>query len=152
MSMFSGFTNQISGWMATKTGAAGHPHEEVDPNAEPHQQQPEQYLPENGAAEMMGDEVGAENVAPQTGGGVSGFAKGLMQKGLSIKENMKEKASAMTPPNLSGIGSNLMGGISNLMPGRKDEEVPTPPEPVPPTDMGGEIVMEGDQQQQYLQE
>ena len=91
--MFSGFTNQISGWMATKTGAAGHPHEEVDPNAEPHQQQPEQYLPENGAAEMMGDEVGAENVAPQTGGGVSGFAKGLMQKGLSIKEHEGEGLS-----------------------------------------------------------
>ena len=34
MSMFSGFTNQISGWVATKTG---HPHpegHEVDPNAE----------------------------------------------------------------------------------------------------------------------
>jgi hypothetical protein len=45
--------------------------------------------------------------AAGTGSGVAGFAKGLMQKGLSIKENMKERASALTPPNLSGLGSNL---------------------------------------------
>jgi hypothetical protein len=50
MSMFSGFTNQISGWVATKTGAGGHPEE--DPNA----QQP--LAPENGA-EMMGEECQA---------------------------------------------------------------------------------------------
>ena len=46
MSMFSGFTNQISGWVATKTGS-GHPEE--DPNAQP------PMAPENGA-EMMGGE------------------------------------------------------------------------------------------------
>ena len=48
MSMFSGFTNQISGWVATKTGAGGHAEE--DPNAVP-----QQMAPENGA-EMMGEE------------------------------------------------------------------------------------------------
>jgi len=46
--MFSGFTNQISGWVATKTGAGGHAEE--DPNAVP-----QQMAPENGA-EMMGEE------------------------------------------------------------------------------------------------
>ena len=54
MSMFSGFTNQISGWVANKTGA-GAPAEGEDPNA--------QMAPENGA-EMMGEEcnVGGEQV------------------------------------------------------------------------------------------
>lgn len=152
MSMFSGFTNQISGWVATKTGA-GQPQqqpEELDPNLQDQQLHQETYVPENGGAEMLAGEEGAEAAAPAAGGGVSGFARGLMQKGLSIKDNMKEKASALAPHNLSGIGSNLIGGITNLIPGRKEEEVPTPPEPNPPMDMGGEMVMEGEQQ--YLQE
>jgi hypothetical protein len=51
MSMFSGFTNQISGWVATKTGAGGNPEE--DPNA-----QQQHMVPENGA-EMMGEECQA---------------------------------------------------------------------------------------------
>ena len=143
MSMFSGFTNQISGWVATKTGGGQHPAEEVDPNAQP---QEHMVAPENGGAEMMGEEC----VEEQHTGGVSGFAKGLMQKGFAMKDNMKEKASALNPHHLHDIGSNLMGGITNLIPGRKEEEVPTPPEPNPPTDMGGEMMMEGDQQ--YLQE
>jgi len=46
MSMFSGFTNQISGWVATKTGG-GAPAEE-DPNAQ-------QMAQENGA-EVIGEE------------------------------------------------------------------------------------------------
>ena len=149
--MFSGFTNQISGWVATKTGA-GQPQpqqDELDPNYQDQQQQ-ESYVPENGGAEMVGGEEGADGAVPPAGGGVSGFARGLMQKGLSIKDNMKEKASALAPHNLSGLGSNLIGGITNLIPGRKEEEVPTPPEPNPPMDMGGEMVMEGEQQ--YLQE
>ena len=139
--MFSGFTNQISGWVAEKTGHPQHPAEEVDPNAQPQEQLVAQ--PENGGAEVMAEGEGAENPAP---GGVSGFAKGLMQKGYAMKDNMKEKASALAPHNLHGIGSNLMGGITNLIPGRKEEEVPTPPEPTPPTDMGGEMVMEGEQE------
>lgn len=148
MSMFSGFTNQISGWVATKTGSAP-PAEEgaVDPNAVPQEQM---VAPDNnGGAEMMGEEC-VEGQAPAGAGGVSGFAKGLMQKGFAIKDNMKEKASALNPHNLQGIGSNLMGGITNLIPGRKEEEVPTPPEPNPPTDMGGEMMVEGEQE--YLQE
>jgi hypothetical protein len=39
----------------------------------------------------------------QATGGVSGFAKGLMQKGMSMKDNMKEKACALAPHNLSGL-------------------------------------------------
>jgi hypothetical protein len=50
MSMFSGFTNQISGWVATKTGAGGQPEE--DPNAQ-------QMPPENGAEMMGGEELQA---------------------------------------------------------------------------------------------
>ena len=39
--------------------------------------------PENGGAEMMLGEEAVEGQAPT--GRVSGFAKGLMQKGMSIK-------------------------------------------------------------------
>lgn len=49
MSMFSGFTNQISGWVATKTG--GQAPAEEDPNAQ------QQYV-ENGA-EMTGEQCAA---------------------------------------------------------------------------------------------
>jgi len=49
-----------------------------------------------------------------------------MQKGFAIKDNVKEKAAILNPQALQGIGSNLMGGISNLIPGRKEEEVPDP--------------------------
>ena len=65
-----------------------------------------------------------------------------------FKENMKEKASALNPHNLQGIGSNLMGGITNLIPGRKEEEVPTPPEPLATNEMGGEMMAEGEQEYQ----
>ena len=64
---------------------------------------------------------------------------------------MKEKASALNPHNLHGIGSNLMGGITNLIPGRKEEEVPTPPEPQATNEMGGDMMVEGEQQE-YQQE
>jgi len=30
--------------------------------------------------------------------------------------------------------------VTNLIPGRKEEDVPTPPEPNPPSDIGGELV------------
>lgn len=131
--MFSGFTNQISGWVATKTGGAA-PGEE-DPNAQ------QQYV-ENGA-EMTGEECAAGDC--QQAGGVSGFAKGLMQKGMSIKDSVKEKATVLNPQALTGIGSNLMGGITNLIPGRKEEEVPDPNQ----VDMGGEVPVEEQQWQQW---
>lgn len=82
--------------------------------------------------------------------GMASFAKGLMLKGLSVKENLKEKASALNAQNFQGFGSNFIGGITNLIPGRKEEEVPTPPEQIPPADMGEEMIMEDDQQ--YLEQ
>jgi len=81
---------------------------------------------------------------------MASFAKGLMLKGMSVKENLKEKASALNAQNFQGFGSNLLGGITNLIPGRREEEVPTPPEPLPPTDLGEETIMEYDQQ--YLEQ
>jgi len=133
--MFSGFTNQISGWVATKTGG-GAPAEE-DPNAQ-------QMAQENGA-EVIGEE--GANVEGQAGG-VSGFAKGLMQKGFAIKDNVKERAAILNPQALQGIGSNLMGGITNLIPGRKEEEVPDPNQQL---DVSGEMMMEGGEQQQWTE-
>ena len=64
---------------------------------------------------------------------------------------MKEKASALNPHNLQGIGSNLMGGITNLIPGRKEEEVPTPPEALASNEMGGEMMAEGEPEYQHEQ-
>lgn len=88
-----------------------------------------------------------DGTAPQAGTGVAGFAKGLLQKGLSVKENLKDRASALNTQNLQGLGSNFMGGISNLIPGRKEEEVLAPSEANP---MEEEMMIEGDQQ--YLQQ
>jgi hypothetical protein len=39
-------------------------------------------------------------------------------------------------------GSNLMGGISNLMPGKKEEEVPAEPEVDATAEYGQEVVPE----------
>lgn len=94
-----------------------------------------------------GIDVVDESGEPQAAGGVAGFAKGLLQKGLTVKDNLKEKASSLNTQNLQGIGTNLMGGISSFMPGRKEEEVPTPPEDNPNTE---EVMLEGDMQ--YLQQ
>ena len=129
--MFSGLTNQISGWVANKSGAK--PAEGEEGAAE---------------GEMAGQENGEEGMeegAQQTGGGVTTLAQGLMMKAKEAKDGIKEKASNFQPPNLQGLGNNLMQGVTNLIPGRKEEEVPTPPEPNPPTDIGGELV-EGEEQ------
>ena len=134
--MFSGLTNQISGWVANKTGHAQHGEEGVDPNM----QQPPMQGVENGAegAEMAGE--GTEQAAP---GGMSGLAQGLMMKAMSAKQGIQEKAGSFSPPNMGALGGNLMANVTNLIPGRKEEEVPTPPEPNPPTDMvGGEVQYE----------
>lgn len=129
--MFSGFTNQISGFIAKGKGEAA-PEGEVIPQQE------------NGE-EVMGAVEGEEGAAAQGPGGVSGLAQGLMMKAMHAKDGFKEKASTFQPPNLQGLGSNLMQNVSNFIPGRREEEVPTPPEPNPPTDMGGEV-MEGEEQ------
>lgn len=69
-------------------------------------------------------------------GGVSGFAQGLMMKAMTAKEGMKEKAASINTGNIGAMGGQLMSGVTNLIPGRKEEEVPTPPDQIPPTDMG----------------
>lgn len=135
MSMFSGLTNQISGWVANKQGGG---------------QEGEVPAAENGgevpvAAEGEVPVDGAEQAAP---GGVSGMAQGFLSKAMAAKDGLKEKAGAFQPPNLQGLGNNLMSGVTNLIPGRKEEEVPTPPEPNPPSDMGGEVMEAGEEQYQ----
>ena len=129
--MFSGLTNQISGFMGKK-GAEG-----------------EEGVEENVAANIETQENGGEETGEEQAqaapGGVSGLAQGLMMKAMSAKDGIKEKASSFQAPNLQGIGSNLMQGVTNLIPGRKEEDVPTPPEPNPPSEIGGEVV-EGEDQ------
>lgn len=139
MSMFSGLTNQISGWVANKKGQG---EEGVDPQ----QMDPNQQHQNGGEVPVEG--VEGEQAAGA--GGMSGLAQGLMMKAMTAKEGLKEKAGSFAPPNLTGIGGNLMANVTNLIPGRKEEEVPTPPEPNPPSEMGGEMMID-DQQQQYAE-
>lgn len=121
MSMFSGLTNQISGWVANKTGQGEPGQEGVDPNLQ----------------QQMGDGVNGGEYAEQgveggeqqpPAGGIGGFAQGLMMKAMTVKEGVKEKAGAMAPGNLQAMGGQLVSGVTNLIPGRKEEEVPNPPE------------------------
>ncbi|CAB4055838.1 unnamed protein product [Lepeophtheirus salmonis] len=84
--------------------------------------------PENGGGEdplaqqqqqagAMG-EAGVEGgEAPNAAGRVTGMAQGFLSKAMAAKDGMKEK----------------------------EEEVPTPPEPNPPTDMGGEMMEGGEE-------
>lgn len=142
MSMFSGLTNQISGWVANKQGKAGEAGAEGEnPAVAEGQQQENGDDPVGEGAEAAGASAGTG-----VGAGVSGLAQGLMQKAMSAKEGIKEKASNFHTPNLQGLGNNLMQGVTNLIPGRREEEVPTPPEPNPPSDIGGGEVVEADGQ------
>lgn len=144
--MFSGLTNQISGWVANKTGQGEAGQEGVDPNMQ--QQQPMAQDGVNGGEYAEQVEGGEQAQAP---GGVSGFAQGLMMKAMTAKEGLKEKAGAIAPPNLGAMGGQLMAMGTNLIPGRKEEEVPTPPEPIPPSDMGEVQYTEGGEQVQYTE-
>jgi len=119
--MFSGLTNQISGWVANKTGAVEPGQEGVDPNM----QQPVDGGVNGGEYAQEGVE-GAEGQAPP--GGIGGFASGLMMKAMTAKQGMQEKAAALNPGQLQAMGGQLMGGVTNLIPGRKEEEVPMPPD------------------------
>jgi len=119
--MFSGLTNQISGWVANKTGAGEPGQEGVDPNM----QQPVDGGVNGGEYAQEGVE-GAEGQAPP--GGIGGFASGLMMKAMTAKQGMQEKAAALNPGQLQAMGGQLMGGVTNLIPGRKEEEVPMPPD------------------------
>eukprot|EP00096_Caligus_rogercresseyi_P004997 TRINITY_DN1976_c0_g1_i1.p1 TRINITY_DN1976_c0_g1~~TRINITY_DN1976_c0_g1_i1.p1 ORF type:complete len:147 (-),score=53.14 TRINITY_DN1976_c0_g1_i1:490-930(-) len=142
MSMFSGLTNQISGWVANKQGKGEGAEGQVPPE--------NGAVDETGGGQMPagaapGVEAGMEGgEAPNAAGRVSGMAHGIFSKAMAAKDGMKEKVGGFQPPNLQGLGTNLISGVTNLIPGRKEEEVPTPPEPNPPTDMGGEM-MEGEE-------
>ena len=46
-----------------------------------------------------------------------------MMKAMAAKEGMKEKASNFQAPNLQELGGNLMQNVTNLIPGRKEEDV-----------------------------
>jgi len=123
MSMFSGLTNQISGWVANKTGQ-GDPNAPQDPNAMP--QDPNAAYPQNGAegeVPMEGD-PNAQQGAP----GMAGMAQGFLAKAMAAKDGVKEKASAFQPPNLGNLGGGVLGNITSMIPGqRREEEVPNPP-------------------------
>merc|ERR1719331_3055332 len=97
MSMFSGLTNQISGWVANKTGAGEPGQEGVDPNM----QQPVDGGVNGGEYVQEGVE-GAEGQAPP--GGIGGFASGLMMKAMTAKQGMQEKAAALNPGQLQAMG------------------------------------------------
>mmetsp|Transcript_20894 Transcript_20894/g.34444 ORF Transcript_20894/g.34444 Transcript_20894/m.34444 type:complete len:140 (+) Transcript_20894:92-511(+) len=133
-SMFSGITSQITNLVAKGKGEG-----EVDENGQP-------IAPpaENGAPAVGEDGQPLEGEAAGAGG-VSGLAQGLMAKAMSAKDGIKEKAAGFQPPNLQGLGGNLMASVNNLIPGRREEDVPTPPEPNPPSEMGGEMI-EGEEQ------
>merc|ERR1712141_85000 len=142
MSMFSGLTNQISGWVANKTGQGEPGQEGVDPNM----QQPMADGVNGGEYAQEGVEGGEQQAPP---GGIGGFAQGLMMKAMTVKEGVKEKAGAINPGNLQAMGGQMVGGVMNMIPGRKEEEVPNPPEQMVE---GGEVqYTEGGEQIQYTE-
>jgi hypothetical protein len=68
---------------------------------------------------------------------------------MTVKDGVKEKAGAMNPGNLQAMGGQLMAMGTNLIPGRKEEEVPNPPEQMVE---GGEVqYTEGGEQIQYTE-
>lgn len=90
-------------------------------------------------AQENGDDVVTEGAEQAAGaGGVSGLAQGLMMKAMSAKDAIKEKGQGFQAPNLAQLGG-MMQNVQSLIPGRKEEDVPTPPEPNPPTEIGGEM-------------
>jgi len=146
MSMFSGLTNQISGWVANKTGQG-------DPNADPNAQQQQQMDP-NYAQNGAEGEVPMEGDPNAQGGqGAMGMAQGFLAKAMAAKEGMKEKAGAFQPPNLNALGGGMIGNITSMIPGqRREEEVPNPPEQGVDMSQGDMSQMQGqmvDPNQQY---
>jgi len=121
--MFSGLTNQISGWVANKTGTG-----EVDPNADPNaQQQMDPNYAQNGAEGQV--DPNADPNAQPGAGGIGGMAMGFMAKAMAAKDGVKEKAAGFQPPNLGNLGGGVLGNITQMIPGqRREEEVPNPPE------------------------
>ena len=117
--MFSGLTNQISGWVANKPGQGEQP--PVDPNAPNAQQQMDPNYVQNGAE-------GEIPVEGQPGaGGVGGRAAGFLGKAMAAKDGLKEKAAGFQPPALGNLGGGMLGNLTQMIPGQKrEEEVPDP--------------------------
>lgn len=147
MSMFSGLTNQISGWVANKTGQ-GAPVDPNDPNAQQQQQAMDPNYAQNGAegeVPMEGDPNAAAG-----GGGPMGMAQGFLAKAMAAKDGVKEKASAFQPPNLGALGGGMIGNLTQMIPGqRREEEVPDPNMQQQVDMSGGGEMVDPNQQQQY---
>ena len=144
--MFSGLTNQISGWVANKTGTGEAGQEGVDPNM----QQPQQDGGVNGGE--YAEQVEGGEQQPQ--GGMSGFAGGLMMKAMAAKDGMKEKAGAIggQAAGLGAMGGQMLSGVTKFIPGQKqEEEVPMPPEQQGYEQQGDIQYTEGGEQVQYTE-
>jgi len=100
MSMFSGFSNQITGFVAQKMGKGEAPPE--DPNAAA-AAAGEVPLQENGEEVPVEGQAGAGGAM----GGAMGFAQGLMMKAAAAKDGIKEKAGG-----LSGLQAPFGGGAA----------------------------------------
>lgn len=101
MSMFSGFSNQITGFVAQKMGKGDvPPGDGTEAAAAAGGEVP---LQENG------EEVPVEGGAGAGGamGGAMGFAQGLMMKAAAAKDGIKEKAGG-----LSGLQAPFGGGAA----------------------------------------
>lgn len=121
--MFSGLTNQISGWVANKTGGA------ADPNADPNAAAAAAAVDPNDPNAQY-QQNGAEGVEGQPPpAGMSGLAQGLMMKAMAAKQGMQEKAGAMAANsgNITAMGAGMISNVTSMIPGqRKEEEVPDP--------------------------
>merc|ERR1711963_704680 len=84
MSMFSGLTNQISGWVANKTGQGADPNAPQDPNAAPVDPNDPNYA-QNGAEVPV-------DPNDQGQGGMAGMAQGFLAKAMAAKDGLKDKA------------------------------------------------------------
>jgi len=82
MSMFSGLTGQISGFVAQKMGKGEAP-PEGEPQEVPQENGGEEGVPQEGA--------GGGGIA----GGAMGFAQGLMMKAAAVKEGVASKAGGL---------------------------------------------------------
>jgi len=141
--MFSGLTNQISGWVANKTGGAADPN--ADPNAAAAGAAPVDPNDPNAQYQQNGAE-GAEGAPPP--GGMSGLAQGLMMKAMAAKSGMQEKAGAIAANsgNITAMGAGMLSNVTQLIPGQKREEE------VPPVDPNAQMVdpnAQGYEQQAY---
>jgi hypothetical protein len=118
--MFSGLTNQISGWVANKTGQGQDPN--ADPNAQQQQMDPN-YAQNGGEMPIDPNDPNAQAQA----GGVAGMAQGFLGKAMAAKAGLQEKAAGFQPPNLGNLGGGVLGNITSMIPGqRREEEVPDP--------------------------